>query len=381
MSERPLPYGRQDIAPTDVEAVRAVLSSDFLTTGPEVECFEGALSEVSGAALAVAVSSGTAALHAAYAALGVGPGDEVVTSPMTFASTANAALHLGATVRFVDVEPDTATLDPARLDDAVTDRTRAICAVDYAGHPADYDAIRAVADRHGLPVVADAAHSLGASVGTRPVGTLAALTAFSFHPVKVVTTGEGGALVTDRADLAAAARRFRSHGIRRADELADAEGPWWYEIDEVGLNYRITDLQCALGRAQLARLGAFVERRRSIAVRYSEAFADLDALRLPVVRAGVRSAWHLYVVRVRGDGTERKRLFLRLRELGLGVQVHYIPVHYHPAYQRLGHRRGDHPVAEAHYRECLSLPLYPALSDDDVESVVDRVRRAVAEVL
>ncbi|NDD28255.1 MAG: UDP-4-amino-4,6-dideoxy-N-acetyl-beta-L-altrosamine transaminase [Proteobacteria bacterium] len=376
-----LPYGRQSIDESDIEAVVAVLRSDFLTQGPGVDRFENALAQHAGARHAIAVNSGTAALHAAYFAAGLGPGDEIITSPLTFVATANAARYLGASVRLVDVEPDTGNLDPRLVATAITPQTRLIVPVDYAGHPADYDAINALAGQHGLTVVADAAHSLGASVGGRAVGTLAQLTEVSFHPVKPLTTGEGGAVLTDDPALAARAARFRTHGITKDPaHLRCNEGPWYYEMQDLGLNYRLTDLQCALGFSQLGRLDAFIARRRAIAHRYSEAFSAIDALQVPVVRPHVEPGWHLYVLRVR-DASRRRAFFERLRDLGLGVQVHYIPVHYQPYYEQLGFRRGQYPVAEDWYARAVSIPIYPTMSDGDVESVIERVRQAVREIL
>jgi len=377
MSEpgRFLPYGRQLIDDADVAAVTEVLASDFLTTGPEVARFEAALCEVTGARHAVAVSSGTAALHCAYFAAGLGPGDEIVTSPLTFAATANAALYLGAEVRFADVAEDSGNLDPAAAEGAITPRTRMIVAIDYAGHPADYEALAEVASRRGLTLVADAAHSLGGSYHGRPVGTLAPLSTTSFHPVKPVTTSEGGAVLTDDEAAAARARRFRNHGIEPASDGAPES--WKYAMQDLGFNYRLPDLLCALGRSQLGKLDRFLARRRALAERYSEELADLDELLLPEERSGVRSGWHLYVVRVSAGAEARRALYLRLREMGLGVQVHYLPVYLHPYYRRLGFRPGLCPVAERRASTSLSLPLYPALTDADVDSVVDRVRRAV----
>ena len=379
MSDRPLPYGRQWVDEADVEAVVRVLRSDFLTTGPRVLGFERRLAESCGARHAVAVNSGTAALHTAYFAAGLEPGDEIVTSPLTFAATANAALYLGATVRFVDVEPETGTLDPAQLESALTERTRLIVPIDYAGHPADYDPIREVAERHGVTIVADAAHSLGATYQGRKVGTLAALSSTSFHPIKPITTCEGGAVLTDSNRYAERCLRFRDHGIDRPAQPDDDE-PWVYRIRDLGFNYRLSDVHCALGLSQLDRLASFIARRRHIAARYAEALRDLGELILPSERRGVRSGWHLYVVQV-ADATRRGPFFERLRRLGLGVQVHYLPVHYHPYYQGLGYRKGICPVAEERYRRSVSLPIFPAMTDDDLDSAIERVRRAAKAAL
>lgn len=376
-----IPYGAQWITDDDVAALSEAATAAFLTTGPTVDKFERALSRVVGCDYSVAVNSGTAALHAAYAALGLGPGDEIITSPLTFAATANAAVYLGADVRFVDVEPDTGNLDPNLVREAITERTRLVVAVDYAGHPAEYDALRDVSESHGIPLIADAAHSIGATYRGARVGTLADATTFSFHPVKAMTTGEGGAVVTARKDIADAASRFRNHGIVRApEELSRDEGPWYYEIASMGYNYRLSDLQCALGLRQLRRLEAFIARRRAIASALSEGLREVPGITLPVERPHVESAWHLFPVRV-VDVSRRRAFFERLRELGLGVQVHYAPVYWHPFYSERGHGQTSCPVVEDFYRRAVSLPIFPRMSDADVAQVVARVRRAAAEVL
>ncbi|HET9878455.1 MAG TPA: UDP-4-amino-4,6-dideoxy-N-acetyl-beta-L-altrosamine transaminase [Candidatus Limnocylindria bacterium] len=380
MSERPIPYGHQWVDDEDIAAVVDVLRSDFLTTGPAVDAFERGLEAATGARRAVVVNSGTSALHAMYFAAGLGPGDEIITTPLTFAATANAALYLGASVRFVDVLPDTGNMDPAAAEAAISDRTRLIVAIDYTGHPADYDELNAAAGERSVTVLADAAHSLGATYRGRRVGTLAHATELSFHPVKLITTAEGGAIVTDDEALADRAARFRTHGITRDPALMERnDGPWHYEQHDLGFNYRLTDVQAALGSSQLRRLDAFVARRRAIAARYLEAWADLHALTLPVVREGVEPAWHLFVVRV-SDAALRGAFFDRLRALGLGVQVHYIPVHHHPYYRDLGFRPGSCPVAEDFSARAVSLPIFPLMTDSEVERVIDAVRRAVFEL-
>ena len=381
MPEPTLPYGRQHISEEDVRHVVEALRSDFLTTGPVVPRFERELARHTGTTCAVAVNSGTAALHTAYYAAGLQAGEEIVTSPLTFLATANAARYLGAGVRFVDVEPDTGNLDPQAVRAAIGERTRLIVPVDYAGHPADYDPISDIAERAGLTVVTDAAHSLGGAYHGRPVGTLAALSAVSFHPVKAVTTGEGGAVVTRDDELAHRARLFRNHGMERApDRLSQDEGPWYYEMQALGFNYRITDLQCALGLSQLTRLDAFLARRREIAAAYNEAFSAVEGLRLPAQRPDVAHAWHLYVVRVE-EPQRRRAFFERLREQGLGVQVHYIPVYWQPYYQALGYRRGLCPQAEDFYARAVSLPIFPGMSDANVARVIDTVQSVAREVL
>lgn len=380
-----LPYGRQALDEADIQAVVAVLRSDWLTQGPAVEAFEKAFATQAGAAHAVAVNSGTAALHAAVHALGLGPGDEVIVPPITFTASANCAVFEGATPVFADVDAGTLLLDPGAAERTVTPRTRAIVAVDYSGHPCDYDRLRALAAGHGLALIADACHAPGASYKGRPVGSLADVSAFSFHPVKHITTGEGGLVTTDRADLAQKMRDFRTHGITR-DRARMAEGvwaggeygPWYYEMQELGFNYRLSDLNCALGLSQLGKLAAFVARRRAIAARYHAGFAGLDGrVRCLKVEPWAAPAWHLFVVRVdfQALGRSRADVMQGLRERGVGTQVHYIPVHLQPYYRRrFGTRVGQCPVAEAAYRELLSLPMYPTMTDADVDRVVDAVR-------
>jgi perosamine synthetase len=372
---RPLPYGRQWIDEEDIAAVVAVLRSDWLTTGPQVAEFEKAFAQAVGAAEAVAVNSGTAALHAAMAALGIGPGDEVIVPALTFAATANCVCYRGGTPVFADVGPETLLVDPLSVAARLTPKTRAVIAVDYAGQPCDYAALQALADRHGLALVADACHAVGATYHGRPVGSLAALSTFSFHPVKPMTTGEGGMITTDDATLAQRMRTFRNHGITTDHRQREAAGSWFYEMVELGFNYRLTDLQCALGLAQLRRLPDWIRRRQEIARRYNEAFAAHPCATPLVLRPDRTHAYHLYVVRVAGD---RRRAFTALRDRGIGVQVHYIPVHLHPFYrQRLGTGPGLCPVAETAYEHVLSLPIFPQMTDADVESVVAAVAQSV----
>jgi len=374
----PLPYARQSIDAADLAAVAAVLQSDWLTTGPAVERFEAALCQTVDAAEAVAVSSGTAALHIALAALGVGPDDEVIVPAMTFAATANAAVYVGATPIFADVDPATLLIDPDSVAACISPRTKAIVGVDYAGQPCDYDALRTLARRHGLALVADAAHSLGARHGAQPAGTLADLTTFSFHPVKAITTAEGGAVTTDDAALARRLRRIRNHGIERQGPFPDAAGPWHYEMVELGFNYRLSDLQSALGCSQLERLPHWIARRRMLADRYRAALVELPGVQPLHVREGVEHACHLFVVAIDSAqfGAERLAVYQTLHTAGITAQVHYLPVHLHAYYRRrFGTRAGLCPVAEQAYQRILSLPLFPALDAADVDRVVATIRR------
>ncbi len=372
-----LPYGRQSISEDDIAAVVEVLRGDWLTTGPAVAAFEEAVGNLAGGHRAVSTTSGTAALHVAYAAAGIGPGDEVVTTPMTFIATASTASILGAKVVFADVEEDTGLIDPAEVDALVGDWTRVIAAVDYAGHPADYDALQRIADRVGALTLGDAAHSVGGTYNGRPVGDLADMTAFSFFPTKNLTTGEGGAAVFKDPALGQKAHEFHFIGLVRDPDRFQitGEGPWHQEVQEFGLNYRLTDVGCALGLSQLKRLPAFKRRRAEITARYNEAFGALDGVRTPVQRDNVDPVWHLYPIRIL-DG-RREGVFNRLRADGIGVQVNYIPAYWHPVYANAGYRRGMCPKAEAFYAEELSLPLFPDLTDIQVDKVIDAVAKAL----
>ncbi|MDP9862962.1 MULTISPECIES: DegT/DnrJ/EryC1/StrS family aminotransferase [Streptosporangium] len=365
-----LPYGRQSIDERDIEGVLSVLEGDWLTTGPAVAAFEAELAAWTGGVPCVSVTSGTAALHTAYAAAGVGAGDEVVTSPITFVATAATAVMLGARVVFADVEEDTANLDPAAVAAAAGPRTRVVTAVDYAGHPAEYDTLREVASRAGALVVGDAAHSVGSRYRDRPVGTLADLTTFSFFPTKTITTAEGGAVATADEELLRRARRFRNHGlVREAEEQRElGEGGWHQEVHEFGLNYRLPDVLCALGISQVRRLGEFKARRARLVARYNGALAGLAGLRLPACRPHVDPAWHLYAVGI-PDG-RRREVYERMREAGIGVQVNYLPAYWHPAFADMGYRRGMCPVAEEFYARQLSLPLFPGLTDSEQDRVI-----------
>ncbi len=369
-----IPYGRQSVDDDDIAAVVAVLRGDWLTTGPAVDVFERSFADYVGAQHAVAVATGTAALHAAMRALGVGPGDEVIVPPMTFAATVNAVVYEGATPVFADVDPSTLLLDPESVAERISPRTKAVVGVDYAGQPCDWPKLAALAKPRGIALVADGCHALGAELEGRRVGTLADLTTFSFHPVKHITTGEGGLVTTDDPALAARMRRFRNHGITTDQRQRAAKGTHAYDLVELGFNYRLSDIACALGTSQLRKQPAWLERRRAIADRYDAALQGHDDIAPLARRAGSAHAWHLYVVRVAGGASQRDALFQTLRSEGIGTNVHYLPVHLHPFYrERFGTREGLCPVAEAAYASILSLPMYPAMSDDDVARVIDRV--------
>lgn len=375
-----LPYGHQSIDQSDVDAVVSALRSEWLTTGPKVREFESAFAKFTGAGEAVAVNSGTAALHAAMRALQIGPGDEVIVPALTFAASANCAVYEGATPVFADVAGDTFLIDVADVAKKITARTRAIVAVDYAGLPCDYEALTQLARRHRLSIVADACHSLGASYRGTPVGQLGDLNVFSFHPVKAMTSGEGGMITTASFETAHRMRRFRNHGISSDHFTREAQGSWLYEMVELGYNYRLSDLQCALGLSQLGRLRGWIERRRAIAKRYDSAFAGLSAINTQPVSADREHAYHLYIVRLDSCRLQagRTRIFSALRAEGIGVNVHYLPVHLHPYYRdRFGTSRGLCPRAEAAYEELISLPIFPAMTDSDADDVIGAVWKVI----
>ena len=371
-----IPYGRQDIDESDIEAVEGVLRGDWLTTGPAVVEFESALADWTGGVPVVSVSSGTAALHAAYAGAGVGPGDEIITPPLTFVATQATAMLLGAAPVFADVTEDTGNLDPEAVEAAITPRTVAIVAVDYAGHPADMDALADIARRHRLLLIEDAAHSLGSSYRGRPVGSLADLTTFSFYPTKNITTGEGGAVAAQDLSVLERVRRFARQGLVRDPELLDLpdEGPWHQEVHDVGLNYRLPDMNAVLGTSQLRRLSEFKERRQEIKRRYDEGLGDLEGVTVPTRRTDCDPLWHLYPLRV--PAAHRRRIFEDLRRRGVGVQVNYVPAYWHRALQHLA-ARGSCPRAEEFYAREISLPIHARLSDGQVDTIIDAVRAAM----
>jgi len=375
-----LPYGRQSVDEADIQAVVEVLRSDWLTTGPKVGEFEQAFAARVGAAHAVSFSSGTAALHAAAFAAGLKAGDEAITTPMTFAATANCVLYQGATPVFADVSADTLNLDPGQVTKKISSKTRAILPVDYAGHPADPAPIMETARRHGLIVIEDACHALGAEFRGARVGSLADMTVFSFHPVKHITTGEGGMVTTSSGDFAETLRRFRNHGISSEARQRQSAGQWYYEMVLLGFNYRLPDFACALGMQQLKRLDANLARRREIAALYTAAFREIPGVVPPPVLPDANPAWHLYPIRLNLEKltADRAQVFRALRAENIGVNVHYIPVHLHPYYKdRFGFRNGAFPVAEGAYARLLSLPMFHAMSGQDVNDVIAAVAKVV----
>ena len=412
-----IPYSRQLIEEDDIEAVVSVLKSDYLTQGPAIKAFEDALAAYTGARHAILFSSGTAALHAAYAVAGIGIGTEVVTSPITFAATANAALYCGATPVFIDVESDTGNMDVTLLEQAITPRTRAIVPVHYAGHPVDLRAISIIAKEFGLMVIEDACHALGAeyrNLGARVQGPVVRrnqtpdpgprtrdpndgwikvgscahsdMTVFSFHAVKQITTGEGGAVLTNRADCYDRLCLFRTHGITKDPSRFDTrhsrlDGDWYYEMQLLGFNYRMTDIQAALGLSQLRKLDRFTERRRQIAGQYHKSLAKHEYMATPPERSYARPSHHIYPIRLNEALAQKKKMiFAGLREMGLGVQVHYIPVYLQPYYELLGYKKGLCPNAESFYRKELSIPLHQGMDDVAVRTVIEAIEKVLGSV-
>lgn len=374
-----IPYGRQDVTPDDIQAVVDVLQSDWLTTGPAVDGLEQRLQEMIGGTPVVAVTSGTAALHVAYAAAGIGPGDEIITPPITFIATQATAVALGATVVFADVSPDTANIDPEAVEAAIGPRTKAIVAVDYAGHPADLDALSRIAQKHGLLLIEDAAHSLGSTYKGRQVGSVADITTFSFYPTKNITTAEGGAVAVRDSARFERARLFARQGIIRdpARLVAKDEGPWHQEVHHFGLNYRLPDILAVLGESQIQRLTEFKVKRQQIKSTYDQCLQDKADFVLPTQRDDVDPVWHLYPLRV--PTAKRRRVFESLREAGIGVQVNYLPAYWHPVFRDLGYSRGLCPNAEEFYLREISLPIYSGLSDREQEYVVSSLLNAIEE--
>ena len=375
-----LPYGQQCIEDDDIAAVVEALRSEWLTTGPRVAQFESEFAARVNAQHAVAVCNGTAALHAAMYALGIGPGDEVIVPSLTFAASANCVLYQGARPVFADVDAKTLLLDPQSVEDRITPRTRAIIAVDYAGQPCRYGDLQDIASRNGLAIVADAAHAVGASFQGRRVGSIADLTTFSFHPVKQITTGEGGVITTSDAELARKMRAFRNHGISSDARERSSRGAFFYEMTDLGFNYRITDVQCALGMSQLRKLDRFIATRQAIAAIYDSAIELLPAARRLAVFPDVVHAYHLYPILLESErlSADRGVIFKALRAEGIGVNVHYIPVHLHPYYvQRLGTHPGISPVAERAYERLITIPLHANMTSEDASDVVAALEKVL----
>lgn len=375
-----LSYGRQSINDKDIQAVVEVLKGDYLTTGPYVKEFEERVAEYVGAKYAVAVANGTAALHMACFAAGIGQGDEVIVTPMTFAASANCILYCGGTPVFADIDPVTYNIDPKEIEKKITDKTKAIIPVDFTGQSVDMDEIRKIADKYGLIIIEDAAHALGSEYKGKKVGSQADMVEFSFHPVKPITTAEGGIVTTNSEDLYHKMLAFRTHGIIKDPELLiQNDGPWYYEQQYLGYNYRITDVQSALGLSQIRRLDSFVDRRREIVKRYNEAFNEFKEIITPFEAEYSNSGWHLYIIRIKPQllNGARKEIFQALQAENIGVNVHYIPVYYHPYYKELGYEKGLCPHAEKLYDEIITLPLFPKMTNKDVQDVIEAVTKVI----
>lgn len=375
-----LSYGKQTVDDSDIQAVVDVLKSDYLTTGPFVKEFEEKVANYVGSKYAVAVSNGTAALHMACFAAGIKEGDEVIVSPMTFAASANAVLYCGGTPVFADIDPLTYNIDPGRIEEKITDKTKAIIPVDFSGQSVDMDRIKEIADKHGLIIIEDAAHALGSEYKGRKVGSQADMVEFSFHPVKPITTAEGGIVTTNSEDLYKKMMIFRTHGITRDQELLNENhGPWYYEQQHLGYNYRLTDVQSALGTSQMYKIDNFITRRREIVKLYNDAFKDLKEVVTPFEVEFSNSGWHIYVIKVKSEllTVTRKEIFEALQAENIGVNVHYLPVYLHPYYRDLGYEKGLCPNAEELYEKIITLPLFPSMSNEDVNDVVAAVNKVI----
>lgn len=377
----PIYYGRQCIEQMDIDAVEKVLRSDLVTCGPKVAEAEKKICEVTGAKYAVVVSSGTGALHLAAMAAGIKKGDEVIVTPMTFAASANCILYCGGTPVFADIKPDTYNIDPESIRAHITEKTKAVVAVDYTGQAVELDEIREICREHGLVLIEDAAHSIGTRYKGRKVGSIADLTTFSFHPVKTVTAGEGGAVTTNDEQTYRRLLRLRSHGItREQDEMVNPSDALWYnEQVELGYNYRMTDFQAALLISQLSRLDLFIARRKEIVKRYDEIFSQMPELIIQKEIEDSDTARHLYVIQLNPEllNCSRREFFDALYAENVCPQVHYLPVYMHSYYQKLGYKQGLCPVAEKLYENIMSIPLYYGLTDEDVETVIEAVKKVV----
>jgi len=372
-----LPYGHHWIDDEDIAAVVETLKSDWITQGPKIEEFESKVADYCGVKYAVAVSSGTTALHAACAVAGISQTDEAITTPLTFAATANAVVYNNGRPVFADIREDTLNIDPEEIRGRISPRTKAIIPVDFAGHPADLDEIKKIAAQHELVIIEDSTHSLGAEYKGRKIGSLADMTVFSFHPVKIITTGEGGMILTDNENYYHKLKIFRHHGILKGNS---EKGAWYYEINSPGHNFRITDIQCALGISQLKKLNSFIERRREIAAKYNKAFSQMDEVITPVEAGYVKSAYHIYTIQLKTDllKADRKEIFDVLRAENIGVNVHYMPLHLQPFYQReFGYSQGDFPKAERYYERAITVPIFPKMTDDDVKDVIKAVQKVI----
>lgn len=375
-----LPYGRQWIDDEDIEEVIETLKSDYITTGPKIREFEEKVAAYTGTKYAVAISNGTAALHAACFAAGIGYGDEVITTPMTFAASANCILYCGAKPVFADIDPQTYNIDPEDIKRKITSKTKAIIPVHYTGQPVDIDEINKIAKQYGLIVIADGAHALGAEYKGKKVGSQSDMMTLSFHPVKHITTGEGGMILTNSEDFYEKLKLFRTHGITRDENLLTKnEGPWYYEQQYLGYNYRMTDIQAAIGISQMNKLNKFLKLRREYAQMYNDAFKDIEELIIPYQLPYTNSSWHIYVLQLRLEKLKvgRREVYEALLKENIGVNVHYIPIYYHPYYQRLGYKKGLCPNAEHLYERIITLPLFPKMTEEDVLDVINGIYKVL----
>ncbi|PTV93025.1 UDP-4-amino-4,6-dideoxy-N-acetyl-beta-L-altrosamine transaminase [Halanaerobium saccharolyticum] len=381
MTEEFIPYGSQWIDEQDIEAVAKTLKSDYLTTGPKIKEFEEKFADYVDVKYAVAIANGTAALHAAIFAAGIKEDDEVITTPITFAASANSVIYQNGIPVFADIDPDTYNIDPESIKEKITDKTKAIIPVHFTGQPCEMDEIMKIADKYNLTVIADGAHAVGAEYKGQKIGSIADMTTFSFHPVKHITTGEGGMITTDSKKLYDKLIKFRTHGITKnsSEYINESHGPWYHEQQKLGYNYRITDIQCALGISQLEKIDKFLARRKEIVKEYNKAFNDFEGIIIPEQLEDTNSAWHLYVIQLDLEKltADRRKVFKDLRDTNLGVNVHYIPVYYHPYYQSLGYKKGICPNAENLYERIITIPLYPKMSDQQVEEVIKRTKEVI----
>lgn len=377
-----IPYGTQDIGKEEIDEVISVLKSDFLSTGPKIKEFENKFANYVGSKYAVAVSSGTAALHCACLAAGIKEGDEVITTPFTFVATSNSILYRGASPVFVDINKDTFNINESNIEEKITSRTKAIIPVHFAGQPCEMDKIKEIANKYNLIIIEDAAHALGAEYKNRKIGTIGDMTTFSFHPVKHITTGEGGMITTDNEELYKKLLIYRNHGITRDESefVNNKDGNWYYEQIELGYNYRLTDFQSALGIVQLDKMQSSLNRRNEIVEMYEKELNEIEELKLPKVSNEIKSSWHLYIIRVTDKSINRKEVFDKLREKNIGVNVHYIPVYWNPYYEKLGYKKGLCPNVEEIYKQIITLPLHPKMTNEDVEYIIKSLKDIIREL-
>ena len=377
-----LPYGHQWIDEEDIKAVSEVLHSDWITQGSKVAEFEKKFASYVGARYAVAVSSGTAALHTACFAAQIEKGDEAITTPITFAASANCVLYQGGTPVFADIDADTLNIDPEEIKKKITKKTKALIPVDFTGRPVDLEKIQKIARENNLTIIEDASHDLGATYKNRKTGSISDMTIFSFHPVKHITTGEGGMVTTNNKECYERLKLFRTHGITKdKDKLLNYDGPWYYEMQELGYNYRLTDFQCALGLGQLKKIDKFIQRRREIVKKYNSEFKDMQEIKIPEINPiDSNPVWHIYMIQVNLEKlkVDRREIFEALRAENIGVNVHYIPIHLQPYYRkRFGYYLGDFPKAENYYSRAITLPVFPKMSDKDIDDVVAAVKKVI----